>query len=142
MNFKRRNKEMDQVNLKGCVKNNWTFRLDPEFFTYFCKVTGKDCMYVRMYVFRTLPFLSNKTCLPNIGLSTKLLNVYKDSFLYTVNCPAVNVKFLLFMRCLSKVNRIVIFGSVRSDKKEYFQNNLSYKLTIILWKHLVTLHCS
>ena len=37
--------------------------------------------------------------------------------MYTVNCPTVNEKFLLFMRCLSKVNRIVILCSVRTDKK-------------------------
>ena len=37
--------------------------LDPGSFIYFA---GKDCVYM----FPTLPFLSNKTCLPNIGLSS------------------------------------------------------------------------
>ena len=63
------------------------------------------------------PSLVTKLVCMILAQCTKLLNIYKDNFLYTVNCPTENVKFLLFMRCLSKVNRIVILGSVRSDKK-------------------------
>ena len=118
------------MNLKGCVKNNEPSDFRSGFpFIYF---TGKDlCMCFAHY-----PSLVTKLVCLTLHWPkqpTKLLNVYQDNnFLYTVNRPTLNVKFLLFMRCLSKVNRIVIFGSVRSDETNILKDYLQNKMTIFL----------